>query len=176
MHNRYLLVGPNRSRANNQTALRDDRKAAVFVIASAAGGSGAGMTIDILRMIEDMRNKDELKAKAASVFVLLVGGGAFTDERGERIDSNTFALLRELDRLTAVAGRPLNRAVPPVMLAPAPVGRFSSRLGPADMIYYLISQIEMVRHAELARVCEMPILNKSLLQLSLIWCLLSLTK
>jgi len=119
---------------NDGTVLRDDRKAAVFVIASAAGGSGAGMTIDILRMIEDMRNKDELKAKAASVFVLLVGGGAFTDERGERIDSNTFALLRELDRLTAVAGRPLNRAVPPIMLAPAPVGRFSSRLGPADMI------------------------------------------
>jgi hypothetical protein len=132
---RQAIIGKTlESGQESDQVVRDDKKAAVFVVASAAGGSGAGMAIDILRMIEDMRNKDDLRAQAISVIALLVGGSAFTDKRGERIDSNTFALLRELDRLTAVAGRPLNRAVPPVMFAPSPVGRFSSRLGPADMI------------------------------------------
>lgn len=109
-------------------------KAVVFVVASTAGGSGAGMTIDILRMIEHMRDQIDMKSAPISVMALLVGGGAFTHERGERIDSNTYALLRELDRLGAVVGRPLSKAVPPVMWAPPPVNQFKSELGPADMI------------------------------------------
>jgi len=111
----------------------DDKKATVFVVASAAGGSGAGMVIDILRMLEHMRT-GEIGSKSIAVMALLVGGGCFTDQRGERTDSNTFATLRELDRLGAVAGRAMNSAVPPVMWSPDPVGRFSSQLGPADMI------------------------------------------
>jgi hypothetical protein len=114
--------------------LLDDKKATVFVVGSVAGGSGAGMFIDILRMIEHMRNDGELKDAPIAVITLLVGGSSFTDRRGERVDSNTFAALRELDRLGAVAGRPLSAAVPPVMWAPKPVGRFISDLGPADMI------------------------------------------
>lgn len=116
--------------------LLDDKKATVFVVGSAAGGSGAGMFIDILRMIEHMRVREDgdLNDAPIAVITLLVGGSSFTDKRGERVDSNTFAALRELDRLGAVAGRPLSGAVPPVMIAPKPVRRFSSDLGPADMI------------------------------------------
>lgn len=116
------------------SSVYDDMKATVLVIASLAGGSGSGMLIDVLKMMEHMRSKGDLKSAPVSVIALLVGGGSFTDRRGGRVDSNTFAALRELDRLCAVAGHPLSTAVPPVIYAPDPVGRFSTDLGPADMI------------------------------------------
>lgn len=116
--------------------VQDDRKATVFVVASAAGGSGAGMVIDILRMLEHMRTKGHMQAQQISIMALLVGGRSFASDAAEnpRVNSNTFALLRELDRLGAVAGKNLSRLVPPVMVAPKPVGRFSSNYGPADQI------------------------------------------
>lgn len=111
-----------------------DNKGQIFVTASVAGGSGAGMVLDILRMIEHIRKSSG--DLPVSVSCLLVGGSCFVRENdGQRTLSNTFAALRELDRFGAISGKMIVKAVPSVMVAPAPVGRFQSTIGPADNIY-----------------------------------------
>lgn len=111
-----------------------DNKAQIFVTASVAGGSGAGMVLDVLRMIEHIRKGQ--KDLPVTVNCMLVGGKCFVREAdGQRTLSNTFALLRELDRFGAIAGRMMVKAVPSVMVAPRPVERFQSTIGPADNIY-----------------------------------------
>lgn len=111
-----------------------DNKAQIFVTASVAGGSGAGMVLDVLRMIEHIRKTQ--KDLPVTVNCMLVGGKCFVREAdGQRTLSNTFALLRELDRFGAIAGRMMVKAVPSVMVAPRPVERFRSTIGPADNIY-----------------------------------------
>ncbi len=110
-----------------------DNKGQIFVTASVAGGSGAGIVLDILRMIEHIRKTTELPV---TVNCLLVGGSCFVKENdGQRTLSNTFAALRELDRFGAISGKMIVKAVPSVMVAPSPVGRFQSAIGPADNIY-----------------------------------------
>lgn len=109
-------------------------KGQIFVISSIAGGAGSGMTLDILRMIEHIRKAKELPI---TVNCLLVGGSCFVKANdGQRTLSNTFAALRELDRFGAIAGKMIVKAVPSVIVAPRPVGRFQSTIGPADNIYF----------------------------------------
>ncbi len=114
---------------------QEDNKGQIFVTASVAGGSGAGIVLDVLRIIEHIRNSRGTLLPV-TVSCLLVGGSSFVKENdGQRTLSNTFAALRELDRFGAISGKMIVKAVPSVMMAPSPVGRFQSAIGPADNIY-----------------------------------------
>lgn len=125
------LLGMIRDENPNQ----EDNKGQIFVTASVAGGSGAGIVLDVLRMIEHIRNSKGALLPV-TVSCLLVGGSSFVKENdGQRTLSNTFAALRELDRFGAISGKMIVKAVPSAMVAPSPVGRFQSTIGPADNIY-----------------------------------------
>lgn len=119
----------------NDNPNQEDNKGQIFVTASVAGGSGAGIVLDVLRMIEHIRNSRGITLPV-TVSCLLVGGSCFVRENdGQRTLSNTFAALRELDRFGAISGKMIVKSVPSVMVAPDPMGRFQSTIGPADNIY-----------------------------------------
>lgn len=128
-----IQTGPQSGNNENKSS-QPDNKGQIFVTASVAGGSGAGMVLDILRMIEHIRKS--IGNLPVTVSCLLVGGSCFVRENdGQRTLSNTFAALRELDRFGAISGKMIVKAVPSVIVAPSPVGRFQSTIGPADNIY-----------------------------------------
>lgn len=114
---------------------QEDNKGQIFVTASIAGGAGSGIVLDVLRIIEHIRNSRGTLLPV-TVSCLLVGGSSFVKENdGQRTLSNTFAALRELDRFSAISGKMIVKAVPSVMVVPDPVGRLQSSIGPADNIY-----------------------------------------
>lgn len=90
---------------NNQGAVldKDGRPIAsgrIFVLGSAAGGSGAGLVIDILKILGDFCSG----SKALPTSCLLAGGQNFVkEEKLARTFSNTFGVLREVERLGAMS-------------------------------------------------------------------------
>ena len=89
-----------------------DRKLAkgrIFVLGSAAGGSGAGLVIDILKILGDFCQG----SNALSTSCLLAGGRNFARKADmSRTFSNTYAVLREVERLGAMSKLNLPKKIP----------------------------------------------------------------
>ena len=97
--------------ADNKTA-----KGRIFVLGSAAGGSGAGLVVDILKILGDLCSG----SKALPTSCLLAGGQNFAREADlSRTFSNTFAVLREVERLGAMSKLYLPSRIPAKFYTPA---------------------------------------------------------
>lgn len=122
-----------RDQSGNEVVVQ--RKLNVFVASSVAGGSGAGMIVDVLRMIEAIiQCNTQLQQNMIQVITLLVGGKVITGDNSLAL-GNTYAALRELERLGGVPGQPLAAAVPPRVFAPAPVGMRENPMNPSGIIF-----------------------------------------
>lgn len=103
--------------ALNRLLKGDARDVAIFVVGSVAGGTGAGLLIDTLVYLQDMRRRTAGNvALRTNAFVVLPGAFAARGEEFERMQANGAAALRELDRLVnahdtvAIEWRPGQRA------------------------------------------------------------------
>lgn len=106
----------------------------IFIVGSSAGGSGAGMGLDVVRMVRHIVSTS-FRGNKIPIMPVFVGANAFGVEENSSLNANTYAVLRELDRLGAIAGSSLVREVPPVMDAPHPVNHYRQSSAPADMTF-----------------------------------------
>jgi hypothetical protein len=115
----------------------EDPKPTIFVVGSAAGGTGAGTFVDILRMIQSMRD-ERLKATPIEVIAISLGSGTFGNppNYNNTQTSNTFAVWREMNRLLTVStNKKMSSTVPRILFAPAPVNRYGQVKEPADFFF-----------------------------------------
>lgn len=89
---------------NELTRAKADTTPNIYVISSTAGGTGAGILLDVLAYLQRMR---QAHGGAFSVTLFCVLSGAFRGRldgpQKERSEANGYALLRELDRLMNVS-------------------------------------------------------------------------